>query len=140
MLTDAPPRKRNQAEFLKSDRTTTVDLPQNGSLPDIARRLESAMKASAASDVRKGCAEFLATASEFYKVPPCAIRVLAARPLRVRETWATELLRGLPPRNNADSRLDADRSAERGHLVRYILEHVVSRILPPSRLSAFPFP
>jgi len=91
MLTDAPPRKRNQAEFLKSDRTTTLDLPQNGSLPDIARRLESAMKVSAASDVRKGCAEFLATASEFYKVPPCAIRVLAARPLRVRETWATEL-------------------------------------------------
>ena len=42
-------------------------------------------------EVRKGCAEFLATASEFYKVPPCAIRVLAARPLRVRETWATEL-------------------------------------------------
>ena len=49
-------------------------------------------------------------------------------------------LRGLPPGNNADSRLDADRSAERGHLVRYILEHVVSRILPPSRLSAFRFP
>jgi len=91
MLTDAPPRKRNRAEFLKSDRTKTLDLPQNGSLLDIAQRLAFAMEASAAPDVRKSCAEFLATASEFYKVPHCGIRVLAARPLRVRESWATEL-------------------------------------------------
>jgi hypothetical protein len=91
MLTDAPPRKRNEAEFLKSDRTKTLDLPQSGSLPDIAQRLAFAMKASAAPDVRKSCAEFLATVSELYKVPHCGIRVLAARPLRVRESWATEL-------------------------------------------------
>ncbi len=91
MLTDAPPRKRNQADFLKSDRMKTLNLPRNGSLPDIVKGLESAIKASAAPDVRKACAEFLTIASEFYKVPPCGIRVLAARPLRVRESWATEL-------------------------------------------------
>src|SRR6266566_4692629 len=91
MLTDAPPREGSRVEFLKSDRTKNLDLPQNGSLPDIVRGLESAMKASAAPDVRKSCVEFLAIASEFYKVPPCGIRVLAARPLRVRERWATEL-------------------------------------------------
>ena len=91
MLTDAPPRKRDQAEFLKSDRTKTLDLPQSGSLPDITQRLAFAMKACAAPDVRKSSVEFLATASEFYKVPRCGIRVLAARPLRVRESWATEL-------------------------------------------------
>jgi hypothetical protein len=34
MLTDGPPRKGSRVEFLESDRTTTLDLPQNGSLPD----------------------------------------------------------------------------------------------------------
>jgi hypothetical protein len=97
MLTDAPSRNRNQAEFLKSDRTKTLDLPQNGSLPDIAKRLESAMKASAAPDVRKTCAEFLAIASDSYRVPPSGIRVLAARPLRVRESWTTELFGDYQP-------------------------------------------
>ncbi len=74
MLTDAPPREGSRVEFLKSDRTKNLDLPQNGSLPDIVRGLESAMKASAAPDARKSCVEFLAIASEFYKVPPCGIR------------------------------------------------------------------
>ena len=49
------------------------------------------MKADSLPDVRTACAEFLATASDFYKVPACGIRVLAARPLRVRENWSTEL-------------------------------------------------
>ena len=97
MLTDAPPRKGTRVEFLESDRTKILDLPQNGSLPEIVRRLESAMKASAAPDVRKSCGEFLAIASDFYKVPPCGIRVLAARPLRVRESWSTELFGDYQP-------------------------------------------
>jgi hypothetical protein len=97
MVTDTPPRKRNQAEFLKSDRTKSLDLPQDRSLPSVVKGLESAMKASAAPDVRKTCAEFLAAASEFYRVPPCGIRVLAARPLRVRESWTTELFGDYQP-------------------------------------------
>ena len=90
MLTDSPPRK-NGAGFSESERIKTLDLPQNGSLPDIVKGLDYAMKASASPDVRKACAEFLAIASDFYKVPPCGVRVLAARPLRVRESWSTEL-------------------------------------------------
>jgi hypothetical protein len=80
MLTDAPPRK-NRTGFLESDRIKTLDLPTNGTLPAIAKRVESAMKADSLPDVRTACAEFLATASDFYKVPAYGIRVLAARPL-----------------------------------------------------------
>jgi hypothetical protein len=90
MLTDSPPRK-TRAGFLASDRLKTLDLPPNGNLSGIAKLLESAMKADRIPDVRSACADFLATASEFYKVPNCGIRVLAARPLKVRESYATEL-------------------------------------------------
>jgi hypothetical protein len=90
MLTESPPRKL-RAQFLDSDRMKTIDLPQNGHLLEIAQRLESAMKAEKIPDVRNACGEFLTAASHFYKVPACGIRVLAARPLRVRENWSTEL-------------------------------------------------
>jgi hypothetical protein len=49
------------------------------------------MQAGVAGDVRRVCAEFLAVASDFYKVPDCGFRLLAARPLRVRENWTIEL-------------------------------------------------
>ena len=55
------------------------------------------MKAGQSAGVRRACAEFIGTASEFYKVPDCGIRVLAARPLRVREHWATELFGDYSP-------------------------------------------
>jgi hypothetical protein len=97
MLTDTPPRNRNTAEYIKSDRITTLDLPSNPALPDIAKVLESAMKAGVTAGVRKACAEFLAIASDFYKVPRCGIRVLSARPLRVRESWTTELFGDYQP-------------------------------------------
>lgn len=96
MLTDAPPRK-NGAGFLKSDRIRSLDVPTNSHLPDIAKRIESVMKADKIPDVRNACAELLATASGFYKVPTCGIRVLAARPLRVRENWTTELFGDYDP-------------------------------------------
>jgi hypothetical protein len=96
MLTDAPPRKY-RAEFLESDRVKSLDLPPNGDLPDIAERLESAMKADKIRDVRSACAEFLATGSGFYQVPNCGIRVLAARPLRVRERGTFELFGDYDP-------------------------------------------
>ncbi len=90
MFTDSPPGK-NRTEFFESDRVKTLDLPPEGKLVDIAKRLESAMKADTILEVRSTCAEFLTSASDFYKVPICGIRVLAARPLRVRESYATEL-------------------------------------------------
>jgi len=91
MLTETPPRKANRAEFLESDRIKTLDLPQNGCWKTCAKAIESAMKAGTSADVRRACADFLAATSEFYRTPTCAVRVLAARPLRVRENWATEL-------------------------------------------------
>jgi hypothetical protein len=96
MLTDSPPRKSRQG-FLESDRIKTLDLPRNANLLEIAKRLESAMKAESISDVRSACAEFLVIASGFYKVPNCGIRVLAARPPRVRENWSTELFGDYSP-------------------------------------------
>jgi hypothetical protein len=55
------------------------------------------METGKAADVRRPCTEFLDRAAEFYKVPPCSIRVLAARPLRVRENWTTELFGDYDP-------------------------------------------
>jgi hypothetical protein len=97
MLTEVPPRKFNSREFLESDRIKSIDLPQSGDLLNIAKRLETAMKSERIPDVRNACAEFLATAADFYKVPKCGIRVLAARPLRVRESWTTELFGDYQP-------------------------------------------
>jgi len=97
MLTDAPPRKANRAGFLESDQTRTLDLPQDGSLLTITKSIESAMRRGRSTDVRRTCAEFLDAASEFYKVPACGLRVLAARPLRVRERWTTELFGDYTP-------------------------------------------
>jgi len=97
MLTDASPRKANREGFLESDRIRTLDLPQDGRLLTISQSIESAMKAGTTVDVRRNRAEFLLAASEFYKVPDCGVRVLAARPLRVREAWATELFGDYTP-------------------------------------------
>ena len=96
MLTDAPSRKHH-AGFLESERVKTLELPQNRHLIDIAKRLESAMKADKIPEVRSACAEFLATASEFYNVPDCRVRVLAARPLRTREHGTFELFGDYTP-------------------------------------------
>jgi hypothetical protein len=97
MLTDTPPRKADRAGFQKSDRIRTLDLPQDGRLPSIAKSIQSAMEAGAPADVRRACADFLKAASEFYDVPDCGIRVLAARPLRAREGWTTELFGDYDP-------------------------------------------
>src|SRR5258705_6711427 len=91
MLTDPPPRKKNRELFGHSDRLKTLALPGDGRLPRIAETIESAMKSDAIADVRRACAKFLTTASDFYQVRTCAVRVLAARPMRVREHSAIEL-------------------------------------------------
>ena len=96
MLTDAPPRKCRSG-FLESDRIKTLDVPQDRALTEIAQRLESAMKADKIRDVRSACTEFLATASTFYAVPTCGVRVSAARPLRTREHGTFELFGDYSP-------------------------------------------
>jgi hypothetical protein len=64
----------------------------------IPTSIELAMKTGTTADVHRTCAEFLGAASQFYKVSDCGIRVLAARPLKVREAWATELFGDYTPR------------------------------------------
>jgi hypothetical protein len=97
MITDAPAQKANREGFLESDRIKTLDLPQDGRLLTISQSIESAMRTGTTADVRRPCAQFLDAASDFYKVPNCGIRVLAARPLRVRENWSTELFGDYTP-------------------------------------------
>jgi hypothetical protein len=75
----------------------TLHLPEDQFLETIAASIESAMQTGETSAVRRPCAEFLERAAEFYKVPLCGIRVLAARPLRVRENWTTELFGDYDP-------------------------------------------
>jgi hypothetical protein len=91
MLTDVPPRRRNLKFFLDSDRLATLPLPADGRLLATAIAIEAAMKAGAAADVRGSCEDFVKAAGDFYRVPRCTVRVLAARPLRVREHSTTEL-------------------------------------------------
>ena len=91
MLTDTPSRSNGRQGFLESDRINNLQLPQDGRLlPDLATRVEAAMQTGKTAAVRLACAEFLAAAADFYKVPPCGVRVLAARPLQGRE-WTYEL-------------------------------------------------
>src|SRR5262250_357161 len=97
MFTDIPPRRANRTGFLESDRIQTLDLPRDGRLPLITKSIGSAIEAAASRDVRRACEEFLDAASKFYKVPACQVRVLAARPLRVRERWTTELFGDYTP-------------------------------------------
>ena len=96
MLTEAPPQKSNRDQFLESERMNTLDL-SGRRLPSIAPWIESAIKAGKNAAVRRASAEFLDTASEFYGVPECGIRVLAARPLRVRERGTFELFGDYTP-------------------------------------------
>ena len=60
------------------------------------------------ADVRRSSAEFLDATSEFYKVPACGVRVLAARPLRVPRELVERTFRRLHSNDAADPRVDED--------------------------------
>ena len=55
------------------------------------------MKAGQTANVRRACADFVRIASQFYEVPDINVRVLAARPLKVREQWTMELFGDYAP-------------------------------------------
>jgi len=97
MLTDVPPRNANLDGFLESDRISTLNLPQDGRLLPLAQSIELAMTEGTTVAVRRACVDFLACTSEFYNVQTCGVRVLASRPLRVREHFATELFGDYSP-------------------------------------------
>jgi hypothetical protein len=79
-------------EFGKSDRITTLVLPEDSRLLELARGIEEAMLSEEQAVVRRACQRFLASAADFYGVRSPIVRVLASRPLRVYESgWTTEL-------------------------------------------------
>ena len=91
MITDAPPRKKNRHFFTESDKLDTLRLPPDDRLRRIAFAIEAAMKSERAKEVLRVSREFLDSAADFYQVKHCDVRVLAARPLRVKERSAIEL-------------------------------------------------
>jgi hypothetical protein len=98
MYTDKPLQGKNSTEFTESDRIKALDLPKDARLlPAIAKNIEAAMETGKTAQVRIACAEFLSHASAFYQIPTCGVRVLASRPLRVREEWTTELFGDYTP-------------------------------------------
>jgi len=98
MLTDRPPRTAAlTAKFIESERLTTLEVPPDDRLKMSSKSIHLALQGSTPSAVRQACAEFLSIASEFYKVRHPAIRVLAARPLRLRELGSIELFGDYDP-------------------------------------------
>jgi hypothetical protein len=91
MVTDAPPKKKNGHFFAESDGLNALRLPQDDRLPRIASAIEVAMKTERTKEVFEVSRDFLETAADFYQVKHCEVRVLAARPLRVRERSTIEL-------------------------------------------------
>jgi hypothetical protein len=90
MLTDRPPRNAAlRAQFFASDQLRSLAVPSDDCLPVAAKSLEVALHHGASSSVRQACGNFLTLASQFYEVGRPGIRVLAARPIRVREGGGT---------------------------------------------------
>jgi hypothetical protein len=101
MLTDSPPRKGQVALFNQSDRTATLPLPPHPALLVPTQSIEDGIKSGNAHEVRGGCEQFLELLSRFYQVSPCSVRVLASRPLRIRENWSSELFGDYDPSSMA---------------------------------------
>lgn len=98
MLTDHPPRKPSALrEFQESDQLSALELPQDGRLQVLGRRIESAMSEGTLAGMRIASAEFLTIAADFYRIRRPDVRALAARPLRVRECSTIELFGDYTP-------------------------------------------
>jgi hypothetical protein len=93
MFTDLPPRGASGlSEYQASDQRIELAVPQDDRLRRRASAIEAAMSTGKPAAVLYACKDFLAVAAEFYRVQRPELRVLAARPLHVREGgWSTEL-------------------------------------------------
>jgi hypothetical protein len=92
MITDRPPRKATlSAEFYASDQCIELPVPLDARLQIRAKAITVALASGKTAALLHACSEFLCVASDFYKVEPPGIRVLAARPLRVYEGGSIEL-------------------------------------------------
>ena len=100
MYTDRPPIDQAlREEFFRSDRLDALSVPADDRLTAAARSIEAAMQPCEAAAVRKACGKFVVAASDFHGLRRPEVRVLAARPLRVREGgWASELFGDYDPR------------------------------------------
>jgi hypothetical protein len=101
MFTDPPPRKGKLALFNQSDRITTLALPPQAELLTPTQSIAAGMKAGQGQEVRLACEHLLLSLSRFYQVSPSGVRVLASRPLRIRENWSSELFGGYNPSSMA---------------------------------------
>jgi hypothetical protein len=99
MFTETPPRSAALlAQFHASDELCELKVPADDRLRLPAKAIEAAMSSGESAAVRQACADFLGAAADFYAVPTPQVRVLAARPIRVREGgWATELFGDYAP-------------------------------------------
>jgi hypothetical protein len=93
MVTDPLPKTLHlRTEYEQSDGMSRLALPDDDRLLIAARGIEEALATEEVSPVRKACGMFLASAAKFYGVAVPTVRVLRARPIRVREGgWGTEL-------------------------------------------------
>ena len=93
MFTDSLPEKALlRAAYQRSNQLCSLEVPADDHLRTPARSIEEALNTEQSAPVRKACLEFLTAAAAFYGVSRPPVRVLAARPLRMRENrWATEL-------------------------------------------------
>lgn len=98
MVTDRPPRKAVYlAQFNGSDQFKDLEIPPDEVLHLVAARMEAAIKGESRSEVESECTRFLSETSGFYNVGMPDVRVLAARPLRSREGWTSELFGDYSP-------------------------------------------
>ena len=99
MLTERAPRKMAlRAEFEKSDLLADLPVPSDNQLREQANSIALSLAEGTPAKIQLKCAAFLNAAADFYGVERPGIRVLAARPLRVREGgWASELFGDYSP-------------------------------------------
>lgn len=86
----------------------TLDLPLDDRLLIPARSVETAMQAEDRRAVRLACTEFLGVASDFCHVSTPPVRVLAARPLRIRGGGSGRLRHRAPSIESAKQLRQAD--------------------------------
>ena len=92
MITDPRPRSvSKRAEFDRSDKMTSLPLPGDRRLHELALGIESVLSSESTTQVRDACNAWLEEAAQFFEVPRPTIQVLDARPLRVYETGVSEL-------------------------------------------------
>ena len=87
------PRRRGFGQSTcVANETRGLEAPKDDRFLRAARCIEDALVTEEAAPVRAACVEFLRLAAEYYQVSIPQIRVLRARPIRVREGgWGTEL-------------------------------------------------